>query len=158
MRTSRVSVPCFRAVTGEALPDVSRSLAFLSSSRVAPSAISSPRCAGAHDRYYPIARPSPVMTGDGVARSCLGNRPTFVPNARSRVTSEETLCFLGRVSSACPVLALIQASPKHPCPLHGDTSVSGRGHARVPSSTSSLATTARERDACTVRCRSSALA
>lgn len=55
------------------------------------------------------------------------------------------------------MLALIQASPKHPCPLHGDSSVSGRGHTRVRSSTSSLATTARERAACTVRCRSSAL-
>jgi hypothetical protein len=101
----------------------------------------------------PAAPPSPAMTRDEV-HTVLFREPCDVRPERPKSSTRRR----ERVLFGVPRRRFAQAIPKHPCPLHGSSSVSGREPHPSPSSVSSLATTARERDACTVlRCRSSAL-
>jgi hypothetical protein len=93
MRTSRAATRS-RIVAGEALPDVSRCLAFLSPLEVARFAFSTLTCAGP-DPPAQTDDPSPASESPGAmsALSGLGSNASFAPNARSRTASEGRLPF-----------------------------------------------------------------
>jgi hypothetical protein len=80
----------------------------------------------------PDARPSPAMTRGDVHSLLFRERATFVSNARSRSQGEEKRVLSG-VSRSRSALSFFRKStnPKHPCPLHGSSSVAGRSHTRV---------------------------
>jgi hypothetical protein len=105
----------FRIVAGEALPDVSRCLAFMSPLEVARFAFSTLTCSGLEPTAQTDGK-SPASESPGAkhALSCLGNGATFAPNARSRTASEGRNA-LRRVPNVAPIKSALE-TPTPPSP------------------------------------------